>query len=216
VSSYSGDPFLEVTEWSRRCVHLPVITAGSVTKDLQVSTVAPEPHRAVPKEEVAAARMGRTQWDIVPHVITAPSHVKLHADLINLVANDLDVINHIGVADITGGDVDYGALNPTVWALAGDGDRAATVIIAKDDLVRRVAEVIALLTDDYGIAQAVGDVAEVDLAVAEHAALRAVQVGAEADHAGIDVRSADGDVRGVKAAETAGTRARCHVGVRLR
>src|SRR4051812_13412761 len=47
-----GNPFLDrVTEWSRGCVRLPVITAGSVTKDQQVRTVSPEPHRAVPKEE---------------------------------------------------------------------------------------------------------------------------------------------------------------------
>src|SRR5438067_1871991 len=59
------------TELSRLGIGLRVVAAGCVGKDLYVSGVGPEAHRAVPEEKVAAARMHRAQWYVIPYVIAA-------------------------------------------------------------------------------------------------------------------------------------------------
>src|SRR5262249_11077748 len=146
----------------------------------------------------------------------APPHVELHADLVDRIANDRDVINHVGVPHVTGGDIDDAALNPTIWSLAGDGNLAAPVISAEDGLVVDVAEVVALLTDHHCIAGRAAYPRHLAPGVAAHDALVVIDAGGEGAHAGIKVRPADGDVRGVKAADATRARTCRHVGIGFR
>src|SRR5262249_7348517 len=141
---------------------------------------------------------------VVAHVITAPACTKSHSDLVDGVANRGAIVNDVVIAAARG-RVNLTALNPTVRSLTCHGDRGgATKRAAKDDVVSRTAEMIALLTDQECIARAVGDLEHADLAIVVEDALVADEVAAVGFHADVRGGPGDGSVTRVHDADAAG------------